>query len=136
MGVAETRSKPRCCKEDTLPGTVNLYARQADSLVAQTVKCLSRNAEDPSLSQEDPWRRKWQPTPVLLPGKSMGGGAWWAVAHGVAKSQTRLSDLISLSFRLRTNFYSPPLFSFPELLRLRHYFASEVLSSSRETDFL
>ena len=24
------------------------------------------------LGQEDPWRRKWQPTPVLLPGKSPG----------------------------------------------------------------
>ena len=23
-----------------------------------------------SLGQEDPWRRKWQPTPVFLPGKS------------------------------------------------------------------
>ena len=23
----------------------------------------------------------------------MGGGAWWAVVHGVAKSQTRLGDL-------------------------------------------
>ena len=22
------------------------------------------------------WRRQWQPTPVLLPGKSHGGGAW------------------------------------------------------------
>ena len=22
----------------------------------------------------------------------MGGGAWWAVVHGVVKSQTRLSD--------------------------------------------
>ena len=22
------------------------------------------------------WRRQWQPTPVLLPGKSMGRGAW------------------------------------------------------------
>ena len=25
-----------------------------------------------SLGQEDPWRRKWQPTPVFLPGKSHG----------------------------------------------------------------
>ena len=25
-----------------------------------------------SLSQEDPWRRAWQPTPVLLPGESRG----------------------------------------------------------------
>ena len=24
------------------------------------------------------------PTPVLLPGKSMDGGAWWAAVHGVA----------------------------------------------------
>ena len=33
------------------------------------------------------------PTPVLLPGESHGGGAWWAAVHGVAKSRTRLSDL-------------------------------------------
>ena len=32
------------------------------------------------------------PTPVPLPGKSHGGAAWWAAVHGVAKSQTRLSD--------------------------------------------
>ena len=25
-----------------------------------------------SLDQEDPWRRKWQPTPVFLPEKSHG----------------------------------------------------------------
>ena len=38
------------------------------------------------------WRRQWHPTPVLVPGKSMDGGAWWAAVHGVAKSQTWLSD--------------------------------------------
>ena len=38
-----------------------------------------------------PWRRQWHPTPVLLPGKSHGRRAWWAVVHGVTKSQTRLS---------------------------------------------
>ena len=32
------------------------------------------------------------PTPVLLPGKSMDRGAWWAAVHGVTKSRTRLSD--------------------------------------------
>ena len=36
--------------------------------------------------------RRWHPTSVLLPGKSMDGGAWWAAVHGVAKSQTQLSD--------------------------------------------
>ena len=41
-------------------------------LVAQTVKCLSTMWETwvRSLGQEVPWRRKWQPTPVLLPRKS------------------------------------------------------------------
>ena len=39
-----------------------------------------------------PWRRKWQPTPIFLPGESHG---WRSLAtvHGVAKSRTRLSDL-------------------------------------------
>ena len=32
------------------------------------------------------------PTPALLPGNPVGGGAWWAAAHGVAKSRTRLGD--------------------------------------------
>ena len=35
-----------------------------------------------------PWRRKWQPTPVFLPGwNSMDRGAWWATVHGVAESE-------------------------------------------------
>ena len=38
-------------------------------------------------------RRKWQPTPVLLPGESQGRGAWWAAVYGVAQSQTRLKRL-------------------------------------------
>ena len=29
------------------------------------------------------WRRKWQPTPVFLPGESQDGGAWWATIYGV-----------------------------------------------------
>ena len=37
-------------------------------------------------------RRRWQPTPVLLPRKSHDRGAWQAAVHGVAKSWTRLSD--------------------------------------------
>ena len=45
------------------------------------------------------WRRQWHPTPVLLPGKFLDRGAWWAAVHGVAKSQTRLSDF-SFTFHL------------------------------------
>ena len=46
----------------------------SSSLVAQTVKHLPAMWETwvQSLDQEDPLRRKWQPTPVLLPGKSHG----------------------------------------------------------------
>ena len=42
------------------------------SLEAQTVKHSPAIQETWvwSLSQEDPWRRKWQPTPIFLPGKS------------------------------------------------------------------
>ena len=38
------------------------------------------------------WRRQWHPTPVLLPGKPLDGGAWKAAVYGVAEGQTRLSD--------------------------------------------
>ena len=45
------------------------------SLVAQRVKRLLAMQETGvrSLGREDPRRRKWQPTPVLLPGESHGG---------------------------------------------------------------
>ena len=43
------------------------------------------------------WRRQWHPTPVLLPGKPLDGGAWWAAVHGVAQSRTRLKRLSSSS---------------------------------------
>ena len=43
------------------------------------------------------WRRKWQPTPVFLPGESQGRGAWWAAVYGVAQSRTRLKRLSSSS---------------------------------------
>ena len=29
-----------------------------------------------------PWKRRWQPTPVILPGESHRG-AWWAAVHGL-----------------------------------------------------
>ena len=38
-----------------------------------------------------PWKRKWQLTPVFLPGKSMDRGAWWAIVHRATKSWIWLS---------------------------------------------
>ena len=40
-----------------------------------------------------PLRRAWQPTPVFLPGEPpWTEEPWWTTVHGVANSQTRLSD--------------------------------------------
>ena len=43
------------------------------------------------------WRRKWQPTPVFLPGEPRDGAAWWAAVCGVAQRRTRLKRLSSSS---------------------------------------
>ena len=63
-----------------------------------------------SLGQEIPQRRKWQPTPVFLPGKSHGqrnlvGCSPW----GYKKSQTQLSNRVHIlaAFKSSINFHSP-----------------------------
>ena len=43
------------------------------------------------------WRRKWQPTPVFLPGESQGRGSLVAAVYGVAQSRTQLMWLSSSS---------------------------------------
>ena len=43
------------------------------------------------------WRRKWQPTPVFLPGESQGQRSLVAAIYGVAQSWTRLKRLSSSS---------------------------------------
>ena len=42
-----------------------------------------------------PWRRKWHPTPVLLPGKSHGQRTGGLQSTGLQKSWTWLSDWIT-----------------------------------------
>ena len=52
----------------------NTFCSFRDSLVAQMVKRLPAMREtqfDPWI-RKIPWRRKWQPTPVFLPGKTHG----------------------------------------------------------------
>ena len=43
------------------------------------------------------WRRKWQPSPVFLPGESQGQGSLVAAVYGVTQSRTRLKWLSSSS---------------------------------------
>ena len=54
------------------------------------------------------WRRKWQPTPVFLPGESRDGGAWWAAVYGVTQSQTGLQWLSSSSREAKSLHVSGP----------------------------
>ena len=55
-------------------------------------------------------RRQWHPTPVLLPGKSMDGGDWWAVVHGVARSRARLRDFTFTFVHWRRKWQPTPVF--------------------------
>ena len=51
------------------------------------VKNLPANQETQVwfLGQEDPWRKKWQPTPVFLPGKFHGQRNRWSTVCGVTR---------------------------------------------------
>ena len=74
---------------------VNCFAQYGWAfLVTQLVKNLPAMQEtgfDPQV-KKIPRRRKWQPTTVLLPGKSMDRGTEQATVHGIAKSWTQLCD--------------------------------------------
>ena len=66
-----------------------------DTLVVQMVKNLPAMQEIQVQStglRKVHWRRKWQPTPVFLPGEFHGQRAWQTLVHGVAKHQTQLSN--------------------------------------------
>ena len=61
--------------------------------MAQLVKNLPAKAGDARDNGFDPWRRKWQPTPVIWPGIFMDREAWQATVHRVAESRTQLHIL-------------------------------------------
>ena len=54
------------------------------------------------------WRRKWQPTPVFLPGESQGRGSLWAAVYGVSQSWTWLKRLSSSSSNSLLTYRWPP----------------------------
>jgi len=67
------------------------------SLIAQSVKNLPSVQETwvrlfDSWVGKIPWRRKWQPTPVFLPGESHGQRSLAGYSPWGRKSQTRPSD--------------------------------------------
>ena len=56
------------------------------------------------------WRRKWQPTPLFLPGESRDRQAWWAAIYGVTKSRTWLSNFTFTFMHWRRKWQSTPVF--------------------------
>ena len=74
-------------------GIINTMLRT--SLVAQTVKASAYNARDPGSipgSGRSPGEGNGNPFQYCCLENPMGGGAWWAAVHGVAKSRTRLGN--------------------------------------------
>ena len=66
-----------------------------DGSAGKESACSAEDTKDMDLIPElgrFPCRRKWQPTPVFWPGKSMDRGAWRATVHGVTKNRTQLSN--------------------------------------------
>ena len=72
------------------------------------------------------WRRKWQPTPVFLPGESQGWGSLVGCVYRVAQSRTRLKRLSSSSSSISKvticllwHFYAAIIFPFFFLYSLK-----------------
>ena len=81
------------------------------SLVAQMVKSSDCHAGDPGSihgSGKIPWRRKWHPTPVLLPGKFCGWKNLVGYSPWGGKQSDTTERLHSLSFQslLELTFFS------------------------------
>ena len=96
-------SRPR---DQTRVSYVSFICRKVASLVAQEVKASARNAGDlGSISGlgRFPWRRKWQPTPVFLPGESHGRRN----LVGYSPQGCKESDTTSLSLSLSLPLASP-----------------------------
>ena len=70
-----------------------LYSGFPRWLSGKQSTCQCRRHKRPEFDlcvRKIPWRRKWQPTLIFLPGKSHRG-AWQFTVHGVIKNQTRLN---------------------------------------------
>ena len=75
-------------------GYLGCFLEKAMAPHSSTLACRVPWMEEPGrLFTVRHWRRKWQPTPVYLPGESQGGGSLMAAVYEVAQSQTQLKWL-------------------------------------------
>ena len=85
------------CSDKNSYMNIHLYLSGASQL-ALMVKNPPANAGDIKRHRfnpwvgEIPWRRKWQPTALFLPGESLGQRTWQTTVPGVTKSQTQLEN--------------------------------------------
>ena len=80
---------------DFTPGLPTCWLCGAGCPGGSAVKNLPAHAEDVGLIpgfRTIAWRRKWQPTPVFFPGKSLGQKSLVGYFMGLWKSWTRLSN--------------------------------------------
>ena len=68
------------------------------------------------------WRRKWQPTPLFLPGESQGRGSRWAASMGSHRVGHDRSDLAAAAGGPRTT-------SLMESLTMNHLFLWHTFGS-------
>ena len=75
------------------------------------------------------WRKKWQPTPMFLPGESQGRGSMVAAVYGVTQSWTRLKRLSSSSSNIFCWIFSsyPCYGPYAEELQSSKYFISLLM---------
>ena len=66
--------------------------------VGKESTCQNRKNEFDPWVRKIPWRRKWPPTPVFLPGKSHGQRDLEGTVHGVTKESDMTEQLNNNNF--------------------------------------
>ena len=82
-----------------------MYHQDLHAFLAHLSNCAGTSDKEPTCQcrrhkrhKYDPWlgktpqRRQWYPPQHSWLENTMDGGAWWAAAHGLARSRTGLSD--------------------------------------------
>ena len=80
------------------------------------------------------WRRKWQPTPVFLPGESHGRRSLVGYSTRVTKSWARLSDFTSLHLLFSVASWARGRGTYPILVSQPTWLTKSVLCFAWELD--
>ena len=80
------------CWNEIMAKDWSRYLSQDDIQMAISTRKDDRHHQTLGQCYRNHRRRRWHPTPVLLPGKPHGRRSWWAAVCGVTEGQTRLSD--------------------------------------------